>query len=209
MFRRIAAVTAALMLLTALPAAGEGPGAGAGAEQWADANWIVGAGPSPTYYFALGMRFVDDGGLHTMGVVGKGSCFTEGNRRFRMISCMASGVAHEVELTDFGFDPALGSARLHLVTGSQEHDITWKGRGDTPYASVGVGFSSCGVDTSNGAARLASAGGTVLGKEMSPKGARMNFHFLMEGVGASVYTDCQRNDDGSITVRRTIKFRVD
>lgn len=185
------------------------PGAGAGIFQMADAAWIVPEDKQRgTFYFAMAMRFAPSApnGLATMGVVGKGRCFSTGNRNHGMTVCSASGRGHAIDVMDFELDPLLESARLTLESGGFTHVIDWTGQGDLPQAGAGVQGGSSGVYAGADLGRWAVASGQVFGIKLSPR--QDVFSFLVQGAmaGASLNTTGYTfHDDGRITLRRVFR----
>jgi hypothetical protein len=183
---RLGALATALALVLGGAAAAD-PGVYAGADQWADGSWIVGKGPRPDFYFAIGYRTLAEDGVVTVGAVGKGRCTVQKGKNWTMISCVASGRGKEIPMEDFRMDPLLESASLRVTLQGYRHTVSWSGRGRAPMASADVQASDGYASAGGGIFRLAKAAGRVFGHKLS-SGGRDLFAFLMEGAGAGAYT---------------------
>ena len=208
--RRAVLGTAIVLFVAAMPAGADPmPGAGAGAFQLADAAWIVPEDKQHgTFYFAMAMRFLPSApnGMETIGVVGKGRCFSTGNRHHGMTVCSATGRGQQIDPMDFELDPLLRSARLTLEARGFTHVIDWTGQGDAPQAGAGASGGSTGVSAGVDLARWARASGEVFGLELSPR--QDVFSFLVQGVMADAWlytTGYTFHDDGRITLRRSFR----
>lgn len=190
-------------VVTALPAASS-PGAGGGAEQWADAAWIVGKGDRPHFYFAIGARFADPyAGVMTLGGVGKGRC-----RRSRHgIWCSGQGVAAEIPFEDFSMDPAMDSATMKVKLRGVVHRASWTGRGDVPVFQQGAYISPRDVAAGAALARSARASGRLFGQQVNRRTARVAFGFMATVAGAGVFLDSRDvriRPDGTVLYRVTV-----
>jgi len=203
---RLGALATALALLFGGGAAA-GPGVYAGAEQMADASWIVGKGLHPDFYFAIGIRMLDEAGLVTVGAVGKGECNVQKEESFTTIMCSGMGRAKEIPAEDFQLDPLLESGSLRVQVSGFRHTVSWTGRGRAPAASGGVQSSGDYADAWAGVFRDAKAKGRVFGKKVS-SGPRDLMGFLAHGAGAGVYNDYRETTflDGG-RVRYEVTFR--
>ncbi len=202
--RKIATILLALLLgAGALPAAAD-PGAGAGAEQFAEADWIIMNGNRGTMYMALAWRMVSDYGLVTVGAVAKGTCDREKSRHMEVITCTASGRGRELGPNQFEFDPAMRSASMNFKLKGERQRVDWSGRGRIPHAGGAVqggdGYAMAGA----GMVRGARANAHIFGRHLKTKGW-MSFAMLGQTVGAVVFTDYGREvtlrPDGSFTYR--------
>lgn len=201
-------VTGLIAALVAMPvsAAPAPPGAGVGAEQQADADWVKLKGKSGKYYFAFAERMVDAGAVVTMAAVGQGDCTVSKSKNFTMIMCNARGKATEIPTEDFALDPALGSASMKVTMGKTTHQVAWTASDDAPSTFAGQAVGPSGAEAAAGMAREATATGTLFGKKLTAGGD--HFAFLAQGAGAGAYTRVTRIDYPSGVVRAKIRFRI-
>ncbi len=208
--RRAALVAVIVLLAATVPASGASmPGAGAAVYQMADAAWIVPESKHRgTFYFAGAMRMAPTipAGVSTFGFVGKGRCFSSGDRNHGFTVCTGSGRGHVIDHMAFEMHPLLESAHLTLDASGFTHEVEWVGQGDIPGASGGASAGGYGVSAGAEIARWATASGTVFGLELRP--GRDVFSFLMQGAmaGASLNTPGYTfHDDGTVTLRRVFR----
>ena len=201
-------LTGVMAALIAVPvsAAPAAPGAGAGVAQFAEADWVRIKGKTGTYYFAFAERMVHDGGVSTIGVVGRGDCTVDKNKHFTMIMCEASGKGKEIPPEDFVLDPVLGSASLKVTLGKTTHQASWIAADDAPTVYAGQVVGPDGADAESGMARYATAAGTLFGKKL--KSTDNDFAFLIQGAGAGAYTRVTSFDYDDGVVHATTRFRI-
>lgn len=202
--RRLGSVVMVLALLWPV-ASHAAPGAFAGAEQLAEADWLD--MKAKRFYFAMGTRSVGPDGLVTMGFVGRGKCEVQKEKGFTLVSCFGRGHGKELDAEQFQFDPALGSASMSLDGGGFSHSVQWTGE-DAPVAGTQANGSSFGVQAGAGAARWAPASGELFGQKLQA-GGRDAFGVLAEAGYAVVYNDgrqVQILDDGSIRMR--VQYKI-
>jgi hypothetical protein len=202
--RRLGAVAMAVALLW--PGVSQAaPGAFAGAEQLALADWLD--LKAKRFYFAMGIHYVGPEGAMTMGVVGRGICEVQKSKDFTIVSCFGRGQGRELSAEEFQFDPALGSASMTLDSGGYSHSVEWTGE-DAPVAGTQTAGSSFGVQAGAGAARSAPASADLYGQKLKA-GGRANFGVLSEAGYAVVYNEGRRVqvlDDGSVRMR--VQYRI-
>ena len=210
--KRLATALLALLLgATALPATAA-PGVAAGSEQYADTSWIIMQSPTTAdFYFAFAWRSAGEGGLQTIGAVGKGKCEVQRTKHMHSIMCHGSGVGKRLGLDQFSFDPALRSASMTVNTKGHKHTVRWKGRGDAPSVSSGVVGGDDYAGAGAGVSRDARAKARLFGRNMSTPDRTFTFSFLGQGAGAFVFTDYEERTitvapDGSYTYRVEIQI---
>ena len=202
--RRLGSVVMAIALLWPVTSHA-GPGASAGVEQLAEADWLDLR--AKRFYFAMGTRSVGPDGLVTMGVVGRGTCNVHKEKNFTLVSCMGRGRGKELDAEEFQMDPALGSASMQFDSGGFSHSVQWTGE-DAPVAGTQANGSSFGVQAGAGAARWAPASGELFGQKLQA-GGRDAFGILSEAGYAVVYNEGRQVrilDDGSIRMRVAYKI---
>ena len=193
-------VAALVMMASALPA-GAQPGAGAGFEQGAMAAWVDMNGNTGTFIAADGFTFADDGGVHTLGGVAKGTCERVKTKGWVITTCTASGRLKEVGIDGFQMDPALQSASLEVKQAGQTHNVDWTG--EEPMFGQGSGVGPYGAGAAVYGDSWSRAKGTIYGEKM---GKGCWFCLLYEGAGAVVYTSFQKRlevttEDGMLRVK--------
>lgn len=202
--RRVGAVVLAVALLWPITSHAA-PGAFAGAEQLAQADWLD--IKAKRFYFAMGIRSVGPDGLVTMGFVGRGNCQVHKGKGFTIISCVGRGSGKELDAEQFQIDPALGSASMSFEHGGFSHSVEWVGE-DVPVAGSQVSGSSFGVQAGAGVARWAPASGRLFGEDMKA-GGRFSFGVLSEAGYAVIHNEgrsVKMLDDGSIRMRVEYKL---
>ena len=181
------------------------PGAFAGAEQLAEADWLD--IKAKRFYFAMGSRSAGPDGLVTMGIVGRGTCEVHKDKNFTIVSCVGRGFGKELDADQFQIDPALGSASMSFDAGGFTHSVGWTGE-DAPVAGTQTAGSSFGVQAGAGAARWAPASGELFGAKVKA-GGRMAFGILSQSGYAVVYNEgrsVELLDDGSYRMR--VEYRI-
>jgi hypothetical protein len=201
--RRLGAVVMAAVLLWPVAAVAE-PGAFAGVDQMAEADWLD--LEAKRFYFALGTRSLTPDGLLTVGYVGRGRCEVQKTKSFTMVSCFGRGEGRELSMEEFQIDPALSSAEMTFESDGYKHHVTWTGE-EVPVAGTQGSASSFGLQAGAGVARFAPASGTLYGQKV--KASRDSFGVLSESGFAVAYNDGRRVtmlDDGSVRVSVSYKI---
>ena len=202
--RRLGAVVMAMAFLWPVTSQAA-PGAMAGVEQLAEADWLD--MKARRFYFAMGIRSLGPDGLVTTGVVGRGNCEVQKDKHSTIVSCFGRGYGKELDAEQFQIDPTLGSASMAFDSGGYSHSVEWTGE-DAPVAGTQAAGSSFGAQAGAGAARWAPASGRLFGAKLEA-GGRDAFGILSEAGYAVVYTEGRRVtvlDDGSY--RMSVEYKI-